>query len=65
MHTATHATIFDRIAESLRDFATAFMNARYAAMDLERLHAMSDFELAYRGLERENIADYVRRRYMK
>ncbi|MEL7466376.1 MAG: DUF1127 domain-containing protein [Pseudomonadota bacterium] len=65
MTAATHDTIFDRCARVFRGYARSVLNARYAAMDLKRLSAMSDAELAYRGLTRDDIAGYVRRRYAK
>ena len=64
MQTAIHATILDRIIDALRDYAISFSNARFAAMDIERLHEMSDDELALRGIAREDIAQYVCRRYL-
>ena len=64
MQTAIHATIFDRIVDALRDYAVSFSNARFAAMDIERLHRMSDDELALRGVAREDIPDYVYKRYL-
>ena len=64
MQTVIHATILDRIIEALRGFAVSFSNARFAAMDIERLHHMSDDELALRGIAREDIAEYVYRRYL-
>ena len=65
MQTAIHANFLDRALSALRDYAVTFANARFAAMDMERLRRMSDEELALRGVERERIADYVYRRYMK
>lgn len=60
---AVNFTLLDRLFEGLRDVARSCAIERYAAMDLERLRAMSDSELAYRGLAREDIDDYVARRY--
>ena len=65
MQLALTTNLFDRLLTSLGDFATSFANARYAAMDIERYHRMTDAELALRGITREDIADHVYRKYLR
>jgi hypothetical protein len=63
--------VFTRIGAGIRaGFAAAMRflcdlsNARRCALEVERLMALSDAELARRGLKRDEIVAYVFRNYM-
>jgi hypothetical protein len=45
-------------------FLCDLSNARQCALEVERLMALSDAELARRGLKRDEIVRYVFRNYM-
>ena len=55
MQITMKTTVFDRVVEALSDFAISFANARLAAEEIERLHKMSDEELAL-----HNVAPKIR-----
>ena len=65
MQITMKTTVFDRVVEALSDFAISFANARLAAEEIERLHKMSDEELALHNVAREDIAAHVYKRYLK
>ncbi len=64
-HTATNTDfaashpVFARMLDALKNFGTAYIEARSRQGQIAAYQAMSDAELAERGIERDNIVRHV------
>ncbi|MGH1368138.1 MAG: hypothetical protein ACRBCL_05935 [Maritimibacter sp.] len=51
--------VYARVLEALKNFGTAYVDARSRRSEIEALEAMTDAQLAARGLTRDGITRHV------